>query len=188
MKVKYIFLLSFLVFLFLTPVIGTAKPFVDYQSNLKLEVPEGWKTDSFDNGPKRCIVIFNSNMKEYPIMIIPTVIEEFQTDPKFLNTRSFYNWPDVDLADMIQSEIIKIKKEDPETKILISKIVSSYNNKSIFIIFENKVRRELSAITLINGIKYYIFAFLDTPQESEKITETMTPIFLTVIKSMQSAY
>lgn len=175
-----------LILFFCSPA-SMANTFTDYQSNLIIDIPEGWTAKVYDDDPSRFLAVANINYKFNPILIIPTPIPEFQNHAMFYNIRTLLNWPDTELANILEEYVNKVKSNDTNIKILSSKIISNHNNKSIFIMYENNSYRYLSAFTIINGIRYETILRVDLPDNNKK-TEMFTPIFLSIVNSIQSAY
>ena len=184
MKLNKVVFMLFIILLI--PSISLAETFTDYQANLKFDPPEGWNAEVV-NGSKHFIGLNNILYKETPIIIYPHAITDFQTEAKFINIRTFLNWPNNELAESMEKEIKSIKNNDVNAQILLSQIITSYNNKSIFIIYENNNFRQLQAVTLINGIRYDIFTRIKTINR-DQTTEKMTPVFIELIKSIRPAY
>jgi hypothetical protein len=178
-----------LTFLTALPIITFAQTFTDYQSNLKIEVPVGWSADTYEDTSMRIIGIKNNNFKDEPIIIFIKPLTKFQSEAKFFKYRSLANFSEELVAELIESNIQKIKEDDVNAQVLLSQVMHNPHNKSIFIVYDslNKAYRELNATTLLNGIKFDIVTRLNIPDKDGK-TEKLTPVFLEIVKSMQSAY
>jgi len=176
-----------LILLMLNSIVVSAQIYTDYKSNLKFEYPSGWEVFSDDVEQYRAIGIIDINDTNNRIIIAARPIPEFQLNSKFYNGRTLLDWNDNDLSGLVTMNANRIKEENQNNIILSSKLITSRNNKSIFIMYDNDKGREISAYTLINGIRYDTFISLDAETKQQK-TETILPIFLDVVKSLRTAY